>query len=106
MDQPTNQSFSKWLGTHARGSLDADVTAALADVVKQVHDVGKKGSVILEVVVEPAGKSGRTLAIGGRLMTKLPRADAELAVYYPDDGGGLHRDDPYQTRIESEAPDA
>lgn len=91
--------FSDWLKDHARGSLDADVTAALADVVKQVHDVGKKGSVVLEIVVEPAGKNSITLAIGGRLMQKLPKPDAELAVYYPDEGGALHREDPYQTRI-------
>lgn len=94
-----NEMFSEWLRTHSRGTLDDEVTAALADVVKHVHDVRKKGSVVLEVVVEPAGSSGRTLAIGGKLITKLPRPDAELSVYYPDMGGGLHREDPYQTRM-------
>ena len=54
---------------------------------------------VLEVIVEPAGSGGRTVAVGGRVTVKAPKPDPELGVYYPDHAGELHRDDPYQDRL-------
>lgn len=95
--------FSHWMKSHARGTLDGEVTDALREVVQEVSDLGKKGSVLIEVVVEPAGSSKRTVAIGGKVTKKSPKPDAELSVYYPDERGELFRDDPFQARLHADA---
>lgn len=98
------QSFHEWLSRHARGTLDSEATIGLAEVVQSVTDIGKAGKLVIEVVVEPAGSGGRTVAIGGKVLKKLPLPSPELGVFYVGDGGSLHRDDPYQQRIPGVAP--
>jgi hypothetical protein len=99
MRMEEHQPFHEWLERHARGTLTDEATAALAEVVQAVSDIGGKGSVVLTVIVEPAGSGGRTVAIGGKVATKLPVPAPELGVFYVGDGGSLHRDDPYQQRF-------
>lgn len=99
--EPDEQTFDRWLAKHARGTLNAEATAAIREVTKLVGDIGKKGAVVVEIVIEPAGAAGRTVAVGGKVSRKDPRPDPELSVYYPDGAGELHRNDPYQTRMET-----
>lgn len=91
--------FSAWLEGHARGTLNADATAALGEVVKAVGDLGKAGKVTIELTIEPAGSGGRTVTIGGRVSGKPPRPAPEVGIFYIGDGGSLHRDDPYAVRM-------
>ena len=93
------QAFHAWLERHARGTLNDEATAGLAEVVQAVTDLGKKGSLTIEVVVEPAGPGGRTVALGGSVVKKLPRPAPELGVFYVGERGSLHRDDPFQHRL-------
>lgn len=48
--------------------------------------------------VDTAGTGRRTVMVGGKVTAKPPTPDPERSIFYPDAGGGLHRDDPYQTR--------
>lgn len=99
MDQEERPLFNDWLARHGRGVLNAEATAALSDVVQAVSDIGKKGKITLEIVVEPAGAGGRTVAIGGRVKAAPPSPDPELGIFYVGSSGSLHRDDPYVQRI-------
>lgn len=92
-------SFAKWLEKHARGSLNDEASAAMAELVKAVSDRGKGGTLTLTIKVEPTGQSGRMVAAGGKVDTKAPQPPAELGIFYVGEGGSLHREDPYQQRI-------
>ena len=93
------EMFNVWIERHARGSLNDEATAAISDVVKAVTDLEKKGSVVIEVIIEPAGSGGRSVAVGGRVVAKPPQPSPQLGVYYPDERGSLHRDDPFQRSL-------
>lgn len=99
------QQFDEWMGAHSRGTLNDEATAELANVVQAVTDIGKKGVLIVELVVERAGQDGRTVAIGGRVRSKMPQPAPELSIYFPDHEGRLHRDDPYQSRFRVDRDD-
>lgn len=87
--------FNEWILDHARGSLNDEMTAALAELVLTVTSMEKaKGSVTLKITVEQAGTGDRTVLTSGEVVTKLPRPPAPRSVFYPDDAGGLHRSDP------------
>lgn len=96
--------FHKWLKSHARGTLDGEATAALAELVAQVSDLEKPGKLILELKVDVAGSGGRTVLIAGKVTTKPPEPAPEASVFYVGDGGSLHRDDPYQGRLPIDGP--
>lgn len=90
--------FHEWVQGHARGTLDDDLTAAMAEVTQAVTALDKKGEVIVKLSIDTAGSGGRTVSVAGTVTAKPPRPDAEVSIFYADGDGGLHRDDPYQTR--------
>lgn len=93
------QLFSDWLTKHARGILNEEATAGLAEVVQDVVDGGKAGKLTITIVVAPAGPGGRTVTIGGTVVVKTPQPAPELGVFYVGERGSLHRDDPFQRRL-------
>jgi hypothetical protein len=92
--------FHTWLADHARGTLDDELTVALADVVEAVAHQEKKGVVVLELTVETAGRGGRTVVIGGKVKVKLPEPAPEQSIFYVGEAGSLWRDDPFAERLD------
>ncbi len=92
--------FSTWIAKHARGTLDDDITAALADVVEKVNDLDSKGEVVIKLKVIPAGSGKRTVVIAGEVDAKPPKPAPEVGLFYVGDAGSLHLEDPFQTRID------
>lgn len=92
--------FHQWLADHARGTLDDESTAALAELVEQVAHLEKPGKLTLELKVDVAGRGGRTVVIEGKVVTKPPEPAPESSIFYVGDAGSLHRDDPYQGRLD------
>lgn len=99
MAEETRKLFNEWLAQHARGSLNAEATLAMADVVQAVSDAEKPGKLIVEITIAPTGAGGRAVAIGGKVTMKFPPKPPELSVFYVGESGGLYRDDPFQQRI-------
>jgi hypothetical protein len=91
--------FHEWLKGHARGTLDDELTAALAEVVEAVAHLEKPGKIVLELKVDVAGSGGRTVVTSGKVTTKPPEPAAEVSLFYVGEGGSLHREDPFQTRM-------
>lgn len=83
------REFTDWIREHARGSLNDEMTAAMADVVLAVSTLEKPGTVTLKIKVEPIGTGDRTV------VTSAPPA----SVFYPDAHGGLHRHDPQRPSL-------
>jgi len=88
--------FSEWITEHARGTVDDEMTAAIAEVVEAVSHLDAKGTVTLKVTIEPAGSGCRTVATACVVEVKPPKPDAEKSIFYVAEGGALQREDPYQ----------
>lgn len=91
--------FHEWLADQASGSADNQATQALQEVVQAVGDIGKKGKVILEVIVEPANQSATMMKTQVIVTAKPPVPFADQTVFYADSNGSLVRDDPFQARL-------
>lgn len=91
--------FSVWLAQHARGTLDDELTATLAELVEAVQDHEKKGELVLKLIIEPAGSGRRTVTVAGKVAAKPPEPAPEMSIFYVGDAGTLHRDDPYAQRL-------
>lgn len=89
------QDFATWLERHARGTLNDELSMALAEVVEHVAHLEKKGTLTLTLTVEPAGSGGRTVSISGKTASKPPAPNPEVGIFYVGESGSLHRDDPY-----------
>lgn len=97
------QPFSEWLKTHARGTLDDEITLALGEVVADVTHLEKKGKVVIEITVEPTGSGRRRVMVSGVVTAKPPVPAPEASIFFAGDQGSLHRQDPYQERIDTDA---
>lgn len=93
-DTPT--TFTEWLKEHRRGALDDELAAALADVVLAVRHNGKKGRLKIDITIE---RKGRNVVITDDINITIPQPDREAAIYFDDESGLLHRDDPKQGRL-------
>lgn len=89
------QDFAAWLTAHARGTLNDELSMALAEVVEHVAHLEKKGTLALTLTVEPAGSGGRTVSISGKTVAKPPMPTPEVGIFYVGEAGSLHRDDPF-----------
>lgn len=96
------QPFNEWLKSHARGTLNDELTLALGDVVEAVTHLDKPGKVVVELVIEPQGSGGRMVSVAGKVTAKPPVPAPEMSVFYAGEAGSLHRNDPYQQRIDVE----
>jgi hypothetical protein len=94
------QMFDEWLRDHSDGSANVAATLELADVVKAVSSLRKKGHVTIEVRVAPIGGSGRQIATAIHVTSKMPQPDPEASIEYVGDGGSLHREDPHQGKLD------
>ena len=90
--------FHEWIRTQNAGLTDDQITSALAAVTERVQHLNKKGKVVIELVLDPAGSGGRHITIGVKVTAKPPEPEPTPSIYFVGDNGSLHRDDPYQTR--------
>lgn len=95
--------FHEWIRDQQSGLTDDEITAALATVVEAVQHLGKKGKVVVELQVEPAGSGGRNVEVAAKVTAKPPEPDPTPSIYFIGDHGSLHRDDPYQKRMFDDA---
>jgi hypothetical protein len=95
----TVRPFADVLRDLGKGAVADEASMALTDLVQHVQEVGKKGRVTLHVEVEPFKGSVGMLLVSARVDSRLPQADPVTAVFFPDDHGNLHRNDPRQGEL-------
>jgi hypothetical protein len=95
----TVRPFADVLRDLGKGMVADEASVALTDLVQQVQAHGKKGRVTLHVEVEPFKGSVGMLLVSARVDSRLPQADPVTAVFFPDDHGNLHRNDPRQGEL-------
>lgn len=91
--------FADWMRGHARGSVNDEATAELADVVEAVTELGKKGTVTIEVTVEPSGRGGQSVILAAVVKTKKPEPAPEAGLFFVGDHGALHRNSPHHPQM-------
>lgn len=88
------RSFNDILSDLGGGDTHAQLTDALAELVRQVQDTEKSGYLTLKLTVTPNGD--RAVIITDTITAKLPEPKRPQALFFTDGGGGLHRKDPMQ----------
>ena len=86
-----------------RGRAVDQATRLLADVVRAVDETGKPGSVTITLTVKPEKGGGSQKTILAAIKAKKPEGDIPEAVFFSDPEGDLHRSDPTQQEMFSEA---
>lgn len=96
---PTPNQFLAWLNGDKRSPLPDQLDAAFRDVVESVVAQGRKGGLVLKVVVKPGRTDLGDVEVVADVVTKLPRPPAEGRTYFPTKDGGLSRHDPHQQTL-------
>jgi hypothetical protein len=95
------ETLSRLHGGRLLDTLQVELSRVVAEVVNNAS--GKGGKLVLELVVEkPNAKlnlKGREIILEASVKVKMPDDPPDAAVFYYDDRGGLHNQDPYQARL-------
>lgn len=86
-----------------RGRAVEQATRLLAEVVRAVDETGKAGEVTIKMKVKPEKGGGSQKTITCEVKAKKPEADIPEAVFFSDPDGDLHRTDPAQSEMFSDA---
>lgn len=74
-----------------------------AELIQAVDDTGKGGELTITLKVKPEKGGGSQKTIIPIVKVKMPEADLAEAVFFSDSQGDLHRSDPSQREMFSEA---
>lgn len=90
--------FAAFVHEQRNGSLHGELSHALHDLVAAVSEHGKKGSLTLQVVVEPMG-DGTTVRVSDKIKLALPDPERGAAIFFVDHDGNLTRKNPAQIEL-------
>ena len=97
-----NTPFSQQLSHLAKGTLDAELTEALSDLVKAINDHGKKGSISLTLTLKPESINGevKMITVSPDVKVNSPQPQRMSSRMWPTYDGDLLRDDPDQATLD------
>lgn len=75
----------------------------LAELVQAVDETNKAGSITITFKVKPEKGGGSQKTIACEVKAKMPEFDLPEAVFFSDGEGDLHRSDPQQREMFTEA---
>ena len=103
-------AFSEQISVMNKGTTDAELTEALANLVQQVRDTHKKGSISLTLSVSMLNDTQEdVMKITPDIKLSLPKVSQHASVFWSTADGDLLRNDPQQmglefTKIQDEKP--
>lgn len=101
--QPTQIStqFSQQVAYLGKGSLDSELTEALADVVRAVRETGKAGTLTLRLKVSKLNaRDENAVKLTPEVSTKRPKLAPYESVMFSTYDGDLLRNDPNQQQLD------
>ncbi|NUS86347.1 MAG: hypothetical protein HOY75_27400 [Streptomyces sp.] len=100
--EPQATEFAAFLVSHLNGRVHKAVSDELHELLQAVSTHGKKGQLVLKVLVEPSKGhvEGDPLAISVETDLKAPKSTPPAAIYFVDDNGNPCRNDPRQMALE------
>lgn len=90
------------LSAQRKGRAIIEAQTKLQDLVKRIVETGKKGSLTIKLEIMPP--SDGALAIKDTITPKMPEAEKSVSLFYADDDGSLHREDPKQPSLPGVIP--
>lgn len=95
--------FASVLLTHAKGRAHDEATRKLREAVEAVQRTGKAASVTVKLSIKPVDKIPNAFRIQDAVTSAIPE-DPRTSMWFGDDHGGLHRNDPNQGELPYETP--
>lgn len=95
--------FAQFLLTHAKGRAHDELSQKLNEAVEAVKRTGKAGTVGLKVQIDPVKNNDEVVRIETNVTTKIPK-EPVTSMWYADDDGALHRNDPNQRSLYDDDP--
>ncbi|EPG5002498.1 hypothetical protein NAK66_002445 [Klebsiella oxytoca] len=93
--------FSQQVAYFNKGTLDSELTEALATLVKKVRETGKKGSVTLNITCSMLNtRDENAMKITPSVKTSIPELDRAETIMFSTYDGDLLRDDPDQVQMD------
>lgn len=93
--------FSQQLAYINRGTLDSELTEALAEVIKAVRETGKKGAVTLTLNCSMLNtRDENTMKLTPKITRSIPELDRADTIMFSTSDGDLLRDDPSQVQMD------
>jgi hypothetical protein len=88
------------------GALLDEASSSLAEVVLAVQQTGKAGKVSIVVDLKPPARgSSRTIVLDAEVVSKVPKPDREVSVFFPTADGSLTKTDPAQRQLDLKLAD-
>ena len=103
MSDNNEQDFAAVLMQHAGGRAHTEATKRFAELVKAVQETGKKGSVTVTLTVSQDKDVKRMFKLDDAVRATIPK-ESRRSLWFPDDNGTLHRNDPRQESLFEDAP--
>jgi hypothetical protein len=79
-----------------RGTTHDDLSRRFRDLLSAVTTLGKKGSLIFKLEVEPVKGVDGGVKVVDTVVAKIPQPDRRASIFYTDRDGNAVRDDPNQ----------
>ncbi|MEU6279773.1 hypothetical protein [Streptomyces sp. NPDC047028] len=100
--QVQTAEFAAFLVGHLNGRIHTALSEELHELLQAVSTHGKKGSLVIKVLVEPSKGhvEGDPLAISVESDLKAPKSTPPAAIYFVDDDGNPTRNDPRQIALD------
>src|SRR5258706_10989252 len=95
----TVRPFADVLRDLGKGQVADEAAVMLSDLVQAVRAHDKKGPFTLKVQVSPMKGSSRNLIVAAQATVNPPAGEPVAAVFFDDETGNLHRNDPYQAEL-------
>lgn len=105
MTEPTDQEpegqtrpFAAALQELNRGRVHDELSRELQRLVEAVVDTGRKGTLTLQLTINPTGDTG-AMSINDQISVKAPRHDRAASLFFVTDDANLVRHDPRQMEL-------
>lgn len=91
--------FADFLLELAAGSIHAELSEELVDLVEAVRLTGKKGALRLDLTAATVGSNHDAIQVTARVTAKQPASDPQASIFFPDGDGNLRRENPAQPHL-------
>lgn len=82
-----------------KGKVVDQASRLMAELVRAVDETGKKGTLTIELEVKPDKDGGSMKVIAAKIKVKKPLEDLPDAIFFSDEEGDLHREEPRQGKL-------
>lgn len=95
--------FTDILRDYRKGKAVDQITTALSELVRAVDETHKGGTLSIKITVKPEADGGNQKTMSIAVDMKKPLPSIPDAIFFSDDEGDLHRSDPNQQEMFTEA---